>query len=115
MVRGVRELVATRRNLGGIQDALMAQPAPIVTDCWWMAASMPDLFMRRELYTLASPDELHGWLDQIGEGGSTFVYASYAPLPEKTLRRERKRLEPISTEEVCGMRLFTYRVVSPPP
>ena len=64
---------------------------------------------------VASPDELHGWLDQIGKDGSTFVYASYAPLPEKTLRRERNRLESISTEEVCGMRLFTYRVVSPPP
>ena len=112
MVRGVRELVATRRNLGGIQDALMAQPAPIVTDCWWMAASMPDLYVRHELYTVASPDALRVWLDTVGRDVSTFVYASYEPLPAAVRFREKDRLESAGRDVVCGMGLDAYRIVA---
>ena len=112
MVRGVRELVATRRNLGGIQDALLAQPAPIVTDCWWMAASLTDLYARRELYTIAAPEELRGWLDTVGRDVSSFVYASYEPLPAAVRFREKDRLESAGREIVCGMGIETYRVLS---
>lgn len=112
MVRGVRELVATRRDLGGIQDALSALPAPIVTDCWWMAASMPDLYVRHELYTIAAPEELRGWLDTVGRDVSSFVYASYEPLPAAVRFREKDRLESAGREVVCGMGIETYRVLS---
>lgn len=112
MVRGVRELLATRRDLGGIQAALSAQPAPIVTDCWWMAASLTDLYARHGLYTLAAPEELRGWLDTVGRDVSSFVYASYEPLPAAVRFREKDRLEFAGREVVCGMGLETYRILS---
>ena len=115
VIRGLRELRATHLALASIEQALSAKPGPIVTAFLWMAAALPDLHMRREMFTLASADEIHGGLNQIGKEAPTFVYASYEPLPEKTRAREKHRLAPEVREEVCGMQITTYRVVSPPP
>ena len=115
VVRGVRELRMTRLDLARTEDALSTKTAPIVTDFLWMAAALPDLYMAREIYTVASPDEIHGWLNKIGPGGPSFVYASYEPLSAKTLAREKNRLEPVAHEEVCGMGISTYRITPGPP
>ena len=115
MVRGLRELLTTRKDLGLIQKTLSSQTPPIVTDCWWIGVGMPDLFMRHEIYAIASPDELRGWLDAVGKGESAFVYASYKPLPEATRLREKDRVELVAHDEICGMGIDTYRIVPPAP
>lgn len=111
VARGVRELNITRRDLGLIQDALAVKPAPIVTDCWWMGAGLADLFTRHEIYTLASPDELHEWLSTVGTNYAEFVYASYKPIAETAQAREKNRIAAVGSEVVCGMSLSTYRIV----
>ena len=115
IVRGVRELRMTRLDLARTEAALSAKAAPIVTDFLWMAAALPDLYMAREIYTIATPDEIHGWLNKIGQGEPAFVYASYEPLSEEALFREKDRLESMADEEVCGLTLTTYRVKPAPP
>ena len=111
LVRGVRELRTTRNDLGRIQAALASSTAPIVTDCWWIGVGMPDLFMQREIYAIASPDELCGWLDTVGKDESSFVYASYELLPATVRLREKDRMEPVAHEAICGMEIDTYRIL----
>lgn len=53
-----------------------------------MGASLADLFLSRELYTLAAPGELRGWLRSAGADAATLVYASYTPLPGIAVERE---------------------------
>jgi len=115
ILRGVREVQRTQRDLGLIQNALLAYPVPVVTDCWWMAAGLTDLFIQHEVFTLASSDELHDWLVSAGQVETSFVYASYEPISEEVNLREEGRLEPIAHEVVCGMGLTTYRVKVVPP
>jgi len=109
ILRGVREVQRTQRDLGLIQNALLAQPLPVVTDGWWVGVSMPDLFMQHEVFTMASSDELHDWLESAGQLETSFVYASYEPISEEVNLRE-EGLEPIAHEVVCGMGLTTYRI-----
>ena len=109
-VRGVRELNTTRRDLGLIQDALSAKSGPIVTDCWWMGAGLVELFTRHEIYTIITPEELHDWLNTAGKNEPSFVYASYEPIPQRILLREKGRIEPVESEAVCGMTISTYSV-----
>lgn len=113
LARGLRELTLTRRELGRIQTALAVTSGPIVTDAWWMGASLADLFLSRELYTLAAPGELRGWLRSAGADAATLVYASYTPLPGIAVEREQGRLVPEGAEVVCGMTLARYRVAAP--
>lgn len=110
MVRGVRELGLTRRDLGRIEAVLAAKAGPIVTDWGWLASAITDLYLQREVYTLDENDELHGWLDAIGKNEPFFLYASYEPLPEKSLRREKDRLEPVAHEVIYGLDITTYRI-----
>jgi len=110
LIRGIRELHTTQRDLGRIQDVLMSREAPVVTDCWWMAAGLTDLFIEHEVFTVASSDEIHDWLASAGQLETSFVYAGYDPISEKALLREEGRLEPIAHEVICGMGLTTYRI-----
>lgn len=111
-VRGILELRKTRNDLVNIESTLAGKPGPVVTDFLWLGSTVPDLFMKRELYTLASPGEISGWLDAIGKDEPSLVYASFAPLAENTMFRNEGRLEPVAHEFVCGMEITTYRILS---
>ena len=110
MVRGVRELRTTRLDLARIAAVLETRTDPIVTDCWWIGVGMPDLYLKREIFVIVSPEELDGWIDAIGKDESMFRYASYVPLSEEMRQRAARRLEFVDREEICGMEIDTYRV-----
>ena len=109
LVRGVRELSRTRRDLGCIEAALRATPGTIVTDWGWLASALTDFYMGRVVYTVDSVAELHGWLEGAGKDEASFVYASYEPMPEMALRREKGRIRLASSATVCGLGISVYR------
>jgi hypothetical protein len=92
--RGVHESSETRRMLASWHDTMQGR-GPIVTDIWWLPASLAELYSREEIFVISERAELPEWIElarahRVGR----FTVASLGPLagddPQLTgLRRER--------------------------
>ncbi len=77
--RGVGELRTSRRELLAMQAALEQTGGPVVTDLWWMGASLAPFAARHEIYTLSPAHPMREWLAVVGPCRPLFTYAGFLP------------------------------------
>lgn len=77
--RGVQELGQTRRELLALQTELDRADCPVVTDIWWLGASLAPFATRHEFYTLSDSHPFQEWLVRIGPRRPRFTYVGKVP------------------------------------
>ncbi|MGD9781038.1 MAG: hypothetical protein AB7V14_02675 [Kiritimatiellia bacterium] len=75
--RGVLELRQTRRDLLALQQALERAEAPVVTDAWWLGASLAPFAANHEVFTLSAQHPFSEWLDRVGSRRPCFTFAGF--------------------------------------
>jgi len=85
-VRGVGELVRTKRDLAAYQAALATRGGPVVTDLFWLPAALAPYYVSHEVYVTQGRDDLATWVHKIGGQRPDFVYVTAEPeLPANAL------------------------------
>lgn len=79
VARGVYELRETRRDLLALQTELERIGDPVVTDSWWLGASLAPFAATHEVYTLSELHPLQQWLDLIGPRRPRFTFVGVPP------------------------------------
>ena len=77
--RGVHELRETRRDLLALQTELVRAGDPVVTDSWWLGASLAPFAATHEVYTLSARHPLGEWMAMVGPRRPRFSYVSERP------------------------------------
>jgi len=65
-LRGVRELVITKRALEVCRQEVLETDGPVVTDLYWMPAAIAGTFAARPVFTLGDRDDLGRWVERVG-------------------------------------------------
>jgi len=81
-MRGVWMLNANKQGLAAQNDYLLSQSQyPVVTDIWWLPASLADYFTSHEMYTLPRVESTWSWVAQaaIPNQVKRFTFVSLAP------------------------------------
>lgn len=111
-IRGVREVQVTKENLAAYSEALAATHQPVVTDLFWLPASLATRFAQQEMYTLAQRDDLYAWLELAEGQVETFVFASFSPLDldKEFIQAAPYPIVPRGRQVVQGMSLVEFSV-----
>ena len=113
-VRGVREVQVTKQTLAAYSEALAATHQPVVTDLFWLPASLATRFAKQEMYTLAKRDDLYAWLELAEGQVETFVFASFSPLDldKEFIQAAPYPIVPGERRVVRGMSLVEFKLSS---
>jgi hypothetical protein len=113
-IRGVREVQVTKENLAAYSEALAATHQPVVTDLFWLPASLATRFAKQEMYTLAQRDDLYAWLELAEGQVETFVFASFSPLDldKEFIQAAPYPIVPRGRRVVRGMSLVEFKLSS---
>jgi hypothetical protein len=81
-VRGVLMLWESKNALMRLQTSLSEMvPAPIVTDIWWLPASLAVYYTEHEIYSITQLEDVSDWLQQMEySSGFEFVVVSTEPV-----------------------------------
>jgi len=83
--RGVQELWRTRCDLLQLQTTLEHSGNPIVTDSWWVGASLTPFAIQHKIYTLSKAHPIQEWVKTVGPKHSKITYVGAVRLPEPTV------------------------------
>lgn len=111
--RGVGELRQTRRDLLAIQSVLETAGDPVVTDIWWLGASLAPFAARHEIYTVSCAHPLAEWLVRIGPRRPRFSYVGPMP-PDELFAGDGTRWRRQTIAAAGGVTIAGYRRESPP-
>lgn len=81
-VRGIIETQVTKRDLVAFEQVIDKADCPILTDQWWLAASLAPTFVAIPFYTLNPESRIDSWLSGAGSRVTTFLYVSYTTPPD---------------------------------
>ncbi len=110
--RGLGELQQTQRDLAKAQAILEERNEPVVTDIWWLGASLAPFASEHEIFIVSSRHPMSQWMELVATNRPQFVYAGYLPdldswetnkLPGLTLRRLERR-------EAAGLFMTRYEL-----
>jgi len=79
-VRGIQELQRTKADLSAYASRLAEAEQPVVTDLYWLPASLAPRFLAQEIYVLAYRADLPAWLTLATGRVDSFLFASFTPL-----------------------------------
>ena len=110
-IRGLRMLSANRQMFEEWDRNLRAE-GPIVTDIWWFAVALTDLFTTHEIYFLRSRAQITDWAARAGAHGiDHFTFASLQPLPEREPEFASLRRLPERSRVLPGLCLTSFTIV----
>ncbi|MCB0190782.1 MAG: hypothetical protein KDJ65_02460 [Anaerolineae bacterium] len=110
-VRGIKELQNSKQTLSAYAHAIEEIDAPVVTDIWWLSASLATHFLDQEMYALSDRKALYPWLDLAATQIDTFVLVTFDPPGKAFVRKAPHQLELKGTESVQGLFLVTFKIV----
>jgi hypothetical protein len=102
------------------RDALLALPErQVVTNLWWLSAAAPRLYLSKELFLVASEQELRAWMEAARSAGvRRFAFVSYVPLSESVavaLAPPGVRLAVLETVSLGNQMIVTHVEMSAAP
>ena len=108
-LRGLHEIWQTKRDLHAVAARIEELKCPVVTDLWWLPAAITPTYLGKEIYCIASPDDLKEWVDRAGWRYRSFAYIGFSGLSREIVGRI-----PIITESchesVSGMVMIYYGI-----
>jgi hypothetical protein len=111
--RGVEMLNASRNRLTAWQRALQREDR-VVTDVWWLAASLAPHFVAHELYCVPRAEGLRDWVAAATEHGVTgFAFASLESVPIDKFGASTVQAGSDGEHRVEGLYLRRFDVVPP--
>jgi len=109
-VRGVRMLLESRRLVTAWQTALREGP-PVMTDVWWLPATMAPLFIGHEMHCVRHTRDLAEWFPYaVQHGVDTFTFASFRPLDLDRVQHEGFDVVAEPERVVSGLHLTRCRI-----
>ena len=83
---------------------------PVVTDVWWLPASMAPFFSAHPMYCVLRPDELVAWYPSaLAHGVDGFVFASFHELDAARFTSRDVHVEDTGHAVVSGLRVTRFR------
>lgn len=103
--RGVWMLRDSRMKLAEWQNLLKEQsPAPIVTDLWWLPASLASYFTTHEMYSVRQEVEVLDWsVLAAGKGIEEALFVGLSPWDNGSLENSVVRLTPVENVNLAGL------------
>ncbi|MCU0305941.1 MAG: hypothetical protein MUC56_17950 [Thermoanaerobaculales bacterium] len=116
-VRGVRELVISKRALDACRLAILEADRPTVTDLYWLPAAVAVTFAERPVFTLRDRGDLGRWVGRIGGREGRFLLVTGHD-DEADVRRwlaayPEPPLEPVGVRRLPGLLLVDVEVGAP--
>jgi hypothetical protein len=111
-MRGVWMLHQSRQTIAVWLDYLQKQPGnPVVTDEWWIPASLASYFLTNEMYVVLDNDDFQKWLFEIGaETDSEFTYISSSPLDLSTITTSNIQIQSNGKQLIAGLTFIKYSI-----
>jgi hypothetical protein len=99
-----RELVAT-------WQAALRNDLPVVTDVWWLPASMAPFFATHPMHCVADRADLETWLASAhARGVDEFTLASFVPVAAGPVGKGELMLQDVEQAQISGLHVTRYRV-----
>jgi hypothetical protein len=116
-VRGVWMLRESRQTITSwINNLEFHQSDPVITDEWWLPASIATFFTTHEMYSFVESDDFSLWLTQIGSDGvDNFTYISSSPIDLSSISNLQNPIQPTSTEDIGGLSFTRYSIIQDNP
>ena len=112
-VRGSTMLRFNREEFA-LWDRALRTDGPLVTDLWWLPATVAPLFLTKEMSYVQGPTELAEWVSlAAAQGIRRFTFVSFVPIGNGQLVDAGVRRVPQESRSVFGLHLTQFDVVSP--
>ena len=114
-VRGIAMLRFNRVKFAD-WDRWLRSDGPIVTDLWWLPATLAPLFVSKEMSYVARPAHLARWVPLAAAHGVTdFTFASLGPVDDAALSDVAARRVAQDSCVVSGLSLTRFRLAAAAP
>ena len=84
---------------------------PVITDEWWLPASLATFFTTHEMYSFYDADDFSHWLSQIGSNDvDSFTYVSSSPINLTSISNLNLPIQRISKQYIGGLSFIRYSI-----
>ena len=84
---------------------------PVITDEWWLPASLATFFTTHEMYSFYDADDLSHWMSQIGSNDvDSFTYVSSSPINLTSISNLNLPVQQISNQDIGGLSFTRYSI-----
>lgn len=111
-LRGVWMLRQSRQTIAVWSNYLQMQSKdPVVTDAWWLPASLAPFFTTHEMYLVLNADDFSEWLLEVGADNVTeFTYVSSSPLDLSSLSTPSIQVQRNEKRNIADLRFIHYSI-----
>jgi hypothetical protein len=112
-LRGVWMLHQSKQTISGWLAFLPDQASePVVTDVWWLPATLATYFTTHEMYSINDAEDFTEWVARVGvKGLESFTYVSDQPINLEEFNGPGLFIQLKSRQTVAGLHFIRYALV----